>query len=254
MRLRRALAVLLEELVEPLDGLDESGLLGELDFGLVEVAADGETVLDAGVQNHLVRDGAHVFEDSLGLVTLVFGEDRVGLCDVVSDGIIPSLIGFSQLTSGSNRKRTSHASELGLVDKRRVSGETDIDALALGQETRNVLATKAVADSTNLLRTLLLHVCQSLLDNRVDGVRQVALALRAALGQPSHDVEVACSELVELNGVALEEIGHDDPVAVGGELVGDQLRVDKGVAHDIGKDDDGVGGVLVLGVADVGGD
>jgi hypothetical protein len=78
MPLRRALAVLLEELVEPLDGLQESGLLGELDLGLAEVAADGETVLDAGVQDHLVRDGSHVLEDLLGLVTLLFGEDRVG--------------------------------------------------------------------------------------------------------------------------------------------------------------------------------
>jgi hypothetical protein len=135
-----------------------------------------------------------------------------------------------------------------------VSGETDIDALALGQETRNVLAAKAVADGANLLRALLLHVCQSLLDDRVDGVRQVALALGAALGQPLHDVEVSSAELVELDGVALEEVGHDGPVAVGGELVGDQLGVDQGVAHDIGKDDDGVGGVLVLGVGDVGGD
>jgi hypothetical protein len=135
-----------------------------------------------------------------------------------------------------------------------VSSETNIDALALGQETRNVLAAEAVADGTNLLRTLLLHVCQSLLDNRVDGVRQVALALGAALGQPLHDVEVSAAELVELDGVALEEVGHDGPVAVGGELVGDQLGVDQGVAHDIGENDDGVGGVLVLGVGDVGGD
>jgi hypothetical protein len=135
-----------------------------------------------------------------------------------------------------------------------VSSETNVDALALGQETRNVLAAEAVADSANLLRALLLHVCQSLLDDRVDSVRQVALALGAALGQPLHDVKVSSAELVELDGVALKKIGHDDPVAVGGELVGDQLGVDEGVAHDIGKDDDGVCGVLVLGVADVGGD
>jgi hypothetical protein len=107
-----------------------------------------------------------------------------------------------------------------------VSSETNVDALALGQETRNVLAAEAVADSTDLLRTLLLHVCQGLLDDRVDGVRQVALALGSALGQPLHDVKVSSAELVELDGVTLEKIGHDDPVAVGGELVGDQLGVD----------------------------
>jgi hypothetical protein len=101
MRLRRALAVLLEELVEPLDGLEESGLLGELDLGLAEVAADGETVLDARVQNHLVGNGAHILEDLLGLVTLVFGEDRVGLCEMVSDDILPSLFNFLNLPAAA---------------------------------------------------------------------------------------------------------------------------------------------------------
>jgi hypothetical protein len=135
-----------------------------------------------------------------------------------------------------------------------VGSETDINALALSHETRNILAAEAVADSANFLRTLLLHVGQRLLDDRVDGVRQVALALGPALCQPGHDVEVAASELVELDGVALEEVGHDDPVAVGGELVGDQLGVDEGVAHYVGQDDDGVGGVFGFGIADVGRD
>jgi hypothetical protein len=94
MPLRRALAVLLEELVEPLHGLQESSLLGELDLGVLEVAADSETVLDAGVQDHLVRDGTHVLEDLLRLVTLLFGEDGVGFCEVVSDGVLPMLVFF----------------------------------------------------------------------------------------------------------------------------------------------------------------
>ena len=129
---------------------------------------------------------------------------------------------------------------------------SNIDALALGQEARDVLAAKAVSDGTDLLRALLLHVRQRLLDDRVDLVGQVALALRAALLQPSHDVEVLGA--VELDGVALEEIGHDDEVAVGGELVGDELGVDELMADHVGKDDDGGGGVLGLGKGDVGGD
>lgn len=76
--LGRASAVALEELVEPLHGLQESSLLGELVVRLAGVRADGETVLDAGVEDHLVRDGAHLLEQLLGLVTLVFGEDVVG--------------------------------------------------------------------------------------------------------------------------------------------------------------------------------
>ena len=78
--LRSALAVVLEELVEPLNGLQESSLFGELDVGLAHVGADGEAVLDAGVQDHLVGEGAHFLEQLLGLVALLFGEDLVGLC------------------------------------------------------------------------------------------------------------------------------------------------------------------------------
>jgi hypothetical protein len=155
-------------------------------------------------------------------------------------------------TSSGDGKRTSHALDLLLVDERRVCSVSDIDALALGQEASDVLAAKAVSDGTDLLRALLLHVCQRLLDNRVDLVGQVALALRAALLQPGHDVEVLGA--VELDGVALEEIGHDDEVAVGGELVGDELGVDELMADHVGEDDDGGGGVLGLGEGDVGGD
>lgn len=131
-------------------------------------------------------------------------------------------------------------------------GVADVDALALGQKASDVLAAKAVSDGTDLLRALLLHVCEGLLDDRVDGVGQVALAFRAALLEPGHDVEVLGA--VELHGVALEEVGHDDVVAVGGELVGDELGVDELMADHVGEDDDGGGGVLGLGVGDVGGD
>lgn len=36
----------------------------------------------------------------------------------------------------------------------------------------------------------------------------------------------------------MEEVGHADEVAVGGELVGDQLGVDEGVADDVGEEED----------------
>lgn len=133
-----------------------------------------------------------------------------------------------------------------------MSSVTNIDALALGQEASDVLSTKAVSDGADLLRALLLHVGDGLLDDRVDRVGQVALAFGAALLQPGHDVEVFGP--VELDGVALEEVGHDDIVAVGGELVGDELGVDELMADHVGEDDDGGGGVLGLGESDVGRD
>jgi hypothetical protein len=155
-------------------------------------------------------------------------------------------------TSSGNREWAGHALDLVLVDERRVCGVTNINALALSQEARDVLSTKAVSNRADLLRALLLHVRQSLLDDRVNGVRQVALAFGAALLQPVHDVEALGR--VELHGVALEEVGHDDVVAVGGELVGDELGVDELMADNVGEDDDGGGSVLGLWEGDVGRD
>jgi hypothetical protein len=55
--------------------------------------------------------------------------------------------------------------------------------------------------------------------------------------EPFHDVEVA--RAVELDWVAVEEIGHHHEVAVGGELVGDQVGVVEAVANDVCDAEDG---------------
>jgi hypothetical protein len=78
--LRGALAVLLEELVEPLHSLEEGSLFRKLDILLADIGADSKAVLDTGVEDHLVGDAVHFLEQLLGLVALVFGEDVVGLC------------------------------------------------------------------------------------------------------------------------------------------------------------------------------
>lgn len=54
--------------------------------------------------------------------------------------------------------------------------------------------------------------------------------------QPLRPVE--SGGLVQGYGVAMEEVGHADEVAVGGELVGHQLGVDEGVADDVGEEED----------------
>lgn len=57
--------------------------------------------------------------------------------------------------------------------------------------------------------------------------------LRVVLAvQPLHEVEVA--RAVEGDRVSIEEVGHHDEVAVGGELVGDELGVIKAVADHVG--------------------
>lgn len=49
---------------------------------------------------------------------------------------------------------------------------------------------------------------------------------------PFHNVKVPWA--VERDRIAVEEVGHEHKVAVGGELVGDELGVDEAVADHVG--------------------
>jgi len=87
---------------------------------------------------------------------------------------------------------------------------------ALLQEAADVLATEAVSDAADALAAeRAAHLLQHRLDDRVHVRRQVVL-------QPAHQVEARWP--VERDRVAVEEVGHHDEVAVGGELVGDAVR------------------------------
>ena len=98
----------------------------------------------------------------------------------------------------------------------------------------HILPAKAVPDSTNLLAPQhSAHLDQTGVDDRVDRWRQVA-ALGPALGQPRHDVEVAGP--VQQDGVPVEQVRDQHQVPVGGELVGQQLRVGELVADHVGDE------------------
>lgn len=111
----------------------------------------------------------------------------------------------------------------------------------------HVLGAEAVSHATDALAAQLgAHLDERGVDDRVDRGRQVAgWAL-----EPFLHVE-PCGP-VQGDGVAVEEVRHDDEVAVGGELVGDELGVDEGVADHVGKDEDGVLGGFGGGVGEVG--
>jgi len=64
--------------VKPLDCLEECLLLGELDHPVVDITADGKSVLNTRVEIDLVGL-AGLLEDPLGLVTILSREDSVSL-------------------------------------------------------------------------------------------------------------------------------------------------------------------------------
>lgn len=95
--------------VEPLDGLEESLLLGEPLRLVGQIAPDREAVNGAAVQVDLVGL-AGLLEDLFRLVAQLRGEDLVGL-------------------GGSDGPRASDGGELLLVDEGRVGDKTDLDAV-----------------------------------------------------------------------------------------------------------------------------
>lgn len=68
--------------------------------------------------------------------------------------------------------------------------------------------------------------------------------------EPLHQIESL--GWVERDGVPFKQVGHHDKVAIGGELVGDELGVVEFVADDVREEEDCCGGLLGFGVGDVG--
>lgn len=128
-------------------------------------------------------------------------------------------------------------------DEGGVSGVTDVDLAGL-QVAGDILATEAVADSTDLLDAeSLTHVLDGLLDDGVDVGGLV-------VGQPGGQIGLAGLHGGDGDLVTLEQVGDDSQVAIGGELVGEELGVGEN-AEDIGQEEDGLVGALVLRVGDV---
>ena len=110
------------------------------------------------------------------------------------------------------------------------------------QVPHDVLGAEAITDASDGLDTLLSQLLYRCFYDGIDTFIAVARP-------PLHEVEVGWA--VQLKGVAVEEIGHDDVVAVGGELVRNELGIDELVTDDIGQDEHGVGNGLVLWIRNV---
>jgi hypothetical protein len=91
---------------------------------------------------------------------------------------------------------------------------------------------------------LLLQRFDSGLDDWVDGLLGVRILAVAAGREPLHEVEVG--RAIQREGIAVEHVDDQRQVAVGGELVSNQLAVDPD-ADDIGDEQDGGIFVRLLG-------
>ena len=146
-----------------------------------------------------------------------------------------------------DRQRPLDIAQLGLLDKRRVSTIPDVELLGFGEEVPNdIFRAEAVSYAADFLAVVLgAHGDEAGVDDGVDGGWGVGGfffgGLVGAL-EPGLDVEVAGA--VEGDGVAVEEVGHHDEVAVCGELVG--LDGEGGVSRE-GRS--ATGGWLGLGAA-----
>lgn len=198
--------------------LQERRLLGIFGTFVAHVCPNSEAVDDVGVECDLVRDG-HILKKVFGFASLGGREDLIRLWDIGLVRYCDCSWSDRQYTSSRDGERGNHSLDLFSINKTRVSHGGNIDALAGGGEASDVLGPEAVADGADLLDAHVgLHLLDDGLDDGVDLLEGVAIA-GAAGGQPFHNVEAFWA--IKGDGVALEEIGHNDKVAIGGEVVGD---------------------------------
>ena len=147
------------------------------------------------------------------------------------------------LTRGGDAQGPLDSLQLLRLDEARVRHEAGIQSTFL-QVPDDILRPETVAHTPQSLDSQIpSHLLYHGIRHRVDTLRLVTF-------QPFHQIE-ACRLILQQHRVAMEQIRHDDQVSVRGELVGDQLGVDDAVAEDVGKEEDGVVGVFVLGVGEV---
>ena len=209
----------LQPLLKPLHGHQESTLLRIPMLLILQISAHRKSMLNTTVQIDLIRR-LHLLQHLLREVSLLLGEDHVRL-------------------RRGNGQRALHVAQLGLLHETRVRAVPGVDLLAVWQQVADdVLGAEAVSHCADLLAVVhSAHLDERRVDDGVDIRRQVGRFLRVVSAlQPLLDVKVAWS--VQWDRVATEHVRHYDEVAVGGELVGDQLGVDEFVPDHVGDEED----------------
>lgn len=106
---------------------------------------------------------------------------------------------------------------------------------------------EAIPDCPDAFRTKVgLQLRKHSPDNGLDALWQ--MTWRAL--EPAHEIKVRGA--IQRDWIAVEQVGHDDEVAIGRQLVGDELGVREAVADDISEEQDGALGRAVRGTRHVG--
>ena len=249
LHLRSTIPLAFEILIKPLHMLQKRRLLRELGTLIAHIRAHCKTMLHIRVQADLIRD-IMLFENILRLPPLLLRKDLIRL-------------------RRRNTQRCNHGLHFVRLDKGRMRHTADFDAFPFGAETCYIFRAKAVPDASNLLHAHAgFHPLDDGFDDGVDLAWSVAFALWAAFLQPGH--EVKAFRAVERDGIAFEEVGDDDKVAISSEVVGDavrdrvsdlngleidnsslQLHVYELVSDDVREDEDGIGCLLVFRIGEV---
>jgi len=209
-------------LVKPEYRLQEGLFLGILGNRIGDVGSDCEAVNHARVEIDLVH-GLHLFQNSFGFVAFLLWEDLVRLYEaplaVFGSGF------FRRLTCCCDGQWTLDSLDLLSGNETWMSKVSSINH-ALLHESNNVFRTKAVSHSADTLATVLLpHLGNGNFGDLVN-------TLRGVLRTPGHKVKALWP--IQLHGISIKLIRHQDKIAIGSKLVGDKLGVYKFVADDVG--------------------
>jgi hypothetical protein len=204
-------------LIEPLNSLKESLLLGKSLSIILKITAHSKSVLNVRVKVDLERF-ASLDKNLLGAVSLLGGENAVGLRRCDGQG-------------------SFNGSEFIFLDERGVSDIADLDALLVvannvlfllasvfsgGVMLGTYLGAEAVSDTSDLVKTLILKILDRLNNNRVNLGGSMRVIAIGTVHDPAHDVDAHGRVFQD---IAVEKVGNDGSVPVGSELVCHELAV-----------------------------
>jgi hypothetical protein len=151
-------------------------------------------------------------------------------------------LSWNKLTPCSNTNRPSNSPNLSLLEITWMRNEPQIQPARLRQKPRHIFSAKTVPQAAN--PQLAAHILNRRRNDAVDFRRPMQR-------KPVSQVQAGLL-LLDRNGVAGKQVGHDDEVVICCERVCEKLVLKKGDAEYVGDVEEGFGGRVGAGrVGDV---